>query len=185
MARSALIIVDVQNDFCPGGALAIPEGDEVVAFINELIYEHKGHTLDFVFATRDWHPEDNSYDWPPHCIQGTPGASYHSDLDVALIDYEFRKGTQPDVHPYGGFFKDNDQRDVAELHYHLADLAVRKVYVVGLATDYCVKKTAIDAVALGYDVTVLIGGCRGLDPKTTGEALTEMLEAGVSIRKTL
>lgn len=187
---TALVIVDVQNDFCPGGALPVPNGDEVAPFINALIDDHgvypgdKDEHIQYVVATRDWHKGIYD-DWPKHCIQNTPGASYHSGLTVSNIDVEFLKGEDPKVHPYGGFYYDNFQHQTTLMAGWLKQRGVKHLYVVGLATDYCVKKTVIDAIHLGFEVTVLLGGCRGLEAQTTQEAIAEMVDAGASIRKTI
>lgn len=172
----ALIVVDVQHDFCCGGSLAVPGGDEVVPVINALM-----QGFDLVAATRDWHPAKNSYEWPEHCVQNTSGAAYHSGLDVSRITREFLKGTDPDVHPYGGFYADNDRGTLLELHKWLQQFSVDHVFVAGLATDYCVKTTALDARYLGYNVTLCLDGCRGIDKETTRVAINEMKAAGVCI----
>ncbi len=144
----ALIVVDVQNDFCPGGALAVPDGDRVVPEVNRLAQE-----ADFVVATRDWHPPDHgSFSarggvWPEHCVQGTPGAELHPGIDRTRIDLVVDKGRDPQTEGYSGF-------EGTDLEARLRERGVRDVHVAGLALDYCVRATALDARRLGFDVTV-------------------------------
>ena len=169
----ALIIVDVQNDFLPGGALAVPQGDEVISVINGL--SALCDFYDVVVATQDWHPKDHgsfaaNQDgeigevidldglpqilWPVHCVQGSRGAEFPETLDCGRISRVFTKGANPQVDSYSGFF-DNGQRESTGLAAHLEQLGVTEVHVVGLATDYCVKFTALDAVALGFNTTLI------------------------------
>ena len=197
--RSALVIVDVQNDFCPGGALAVPDGDAVVAVINGLM-----DRADLVVATQDWHPADHgsfashhpgkrAYDtvqlggivqvlWPDHCVQGTAGAELRADLDVDRIARVFRKGMDPTVDSYSGFF-DNARRRSTGLGDWLREQRVEAVRVAGLATDYCVQYTALDAVSLGFSTTVFPQACRGIDvpPGGVAAAFEKMRQAGVRI----
>lgn len=195
----ALIIVDVQNDFCPGGALAVPEGDRVVPVINRLQAR-----FDLVVATQDWHPPDHGSFaanhpgrqpgefielggleqvlWPVHCVQHTPGAAFHPDLDVARVAQVFQKGIDPNIDSYGAFF-DNGHRRSTGLDDYLKERAVADVYIGGLATDYCVKYTALDAVRLGFATHVIEDACRGvnLEEGDVVRAVEEMRSHGVMI----
>ncbi len=195
----ALIIVDVQNDFCPGGALPVPEGDRVVEVISRVQPE-----FGLVVATQDWHPaEHGSFAanhpgrspgeqielaglpqilWPVHCVQGTPGAELHPGLDRSRIARVFHKGADPSVDSYSGFF-DNGRRTSTGLGEYLKDQGVTDVYVCGLATDYCVKATALDAVALGFKTHLLEDGCRGVELREgdVQRAVEEMRRRGVVI----
>ena len=197
--REALILVDLQNDFCPGGALAVPEGDLVVPIANTLIPRFQ-----YVVATQDWHPPTHLsfasnhpgksvYDqidleglpqvlWPDHCVEGTPGAKLHAALDVSRIARVVQKGTDARIDSYSGFY-DNGHRKATGLHEVLKDAGITDVYVMGLATDYCVKWTALDAVRLGYRVFLFQDGCRGvgLGPTDVEDALHAMREAGVTL----
>jgi nicotinamidase-related amidase len=175
----ALVIVDVQNDFCPGGALAVREGDAVVARANALAGSGE---YDVVVATRDWHPADHGSfaerggRWPAHCVQDTPGAELHPDLDRGLIDVVVDKGQDPGTEGYSAF----DGTDLAEL---LRERAVDRVTVVGLATDYCVRSTALEALREGFGVTVDRSAVRAVDvAEGDGErALEEVRAAGASV----
>lgn len=183
--NSALIIVDVQNDFCPGGKLAVTDGDQVVPLINRL----QSH-FELVVATQDWHPADhssfshNSPDgiWPEHCVQGSPGAEFVNELDNTRIAKVIRKGTDSNVDSYSGFF-DNDHQTSTGMSDYLRGVGIKEVYVVGLATDYCVKFTALDAVAEGFVATLVVDATRGVNLKA-GEverAVEEMQRAGVRV----
>ncbi|MBI5775534.1 MAG: bifunctional nicotinamidase/pyrazinamidase [Verrucomicrobia bacterium] len=196
----ALIIVDVQNDFAPGGALAVPKGDEVVPFINSVLGEYK-----IVVATKDWHPknhcsfasthpgkkvgdrvdlEDGSQLlWPDHCVQGSPGAEFVKGLDAGKIQKTFQKGIDPDIDSYSGLFDNGFKRDTGLAKY-LKDNKASEVAIVGLATDYTVKFTALDCKKQGFNVTVLRKGCRALNIKPDDEekALAEMRAAGVTVK---
>lgn len=179
----ALLIVDVQNDFCPGGSLAVPEGDRVVPVLNE--YARRFHDAGLpVIATRDWHPAQTRHFqsgggvWPPHCVQGTPGADLHPDLrlpDGALL---LSKGMDPEQDSYSGFEAETD--DGRRLLDLLRGIGVRRLFVGGLATDYCVRATTQDARAAGFDVAVLTDAVRGVDlrPGDSERALEEMRAAG-------
>lgn len=195
----ALILVDIQNDFMPGGALPVADGDAVVSVANAL-----AERFSLVVATQDWHPSDHGSFasahpgrnagelielggvqqvlWPDHCVQGTPGASFHSSLDVASIDHVVRKGTDPGVDSYSGFY-DNDRRLDTGLGEYLMSRGVDEVVICGLATDYCVKYTVLDAVGLGFGVTVIEDGCRAVDlqPGDGERALLEMHAAGARV----
>jgi nicotinamidase/pyrazinamidase len=194
-----LILVDIQHDFCPGGALAVPGGNEVVPVANRL-----AAGCDLVVATQDWHPLDHGSFaanhpgkqpfevtelagvpqvlWPIHCVQGTAGAALHSALDVARIHRVFLKGTDPTVDSYSGFF-DHGQRRSTGLADYLREQGAREVAVVGLATDYCVRATALDAVALGFRVTLVEDGCRGVELQSgdVARAIDEMRAAAVRV----
>jgi nicotinamidase/pyrazinamidase len=193
------VIVDVQNDFCPGGALPVPEGDRVVAVINRI---QPG--FDLVVATQDWHPADHGSFaanhpgrrpgerielaglpqilWPVHCVQNTPGAELHPGLDRAPIARVFPKGTDPSVDSYSGFF-DNGHRRSTGLGEYLKGRGVREVYVCGLATDYCVKATALDAVALGFKTFLVEEACRGVELRAgdVRQAIRQMRKQGVVV----
>ncbi|MFW5827674.1 MAG: bifunctional nicotinamidase/pyrazinamidase [Alkalispirochaeta sp.] len=175
----ALIVVDVQNDFLPGGALAVPDGDAVVPVINRLMPQYQ-----LVVATQDWHPaEHESFAsrhlghvpgdvidlygvqqilWPDHCVQHSPGASFAAGLDVARFDHIVRKGDDPAIDSYSGFF-DNDHRRATGLEAILKEHNVDAVDICGLAADYCVKFTALDAVQLGFTTTVFTDATRAVN----------------------
>lgn len=184
--RKALLLTDIQNDFVPGGALAVPKGDEVVPVANRLIAE-----FPVVIATQDWHPANHSSFvsqnpsggiWPDHCVQNTRGAEFVSGLNVAGIQTVVRKGTDPRIDSYSGFF-DNDHRKQTELADVLRRAGVDTVHILGLATDYCVKFTALDARQLGFKTYVIREGCRGinLQENDVEKAFAEMRAAGVEI----
>lgn len=176
----ALILVDIQNDFCPGGSLAVADGDKVVAVANEL-----EKTFELVVATKDWHPPGHSSFvtlWPPHCVQGTRGAEFHPALDTARVAHVFLKGTDVAVDSYSGFF-DNEHKLSTGLGDYLRAQGVTDVYVCGLATDYCVKFTALDALRLGFRTTVVSDACRGVEVNAgdSERALAEMSAAGARV----
>jgi nicotinamidase/pyrazinamidase len=176
----ALILVDIQNDFCPGGSLAVAEGDRVVPVANEL-----QKRFDLVVATKDWHPPGHaSFEtlWPPHCVQGTTGAEFVPGLDTARVAHVFLKGTDPAVDSYSGFF-DNEHKRSTGLGDYLRAQGVTDVFICGLATDYCVKFTALDALRLGFKTTVVGDACRGVEVEAgdTARALEEMRAAGAKI----
>jgi nicotinamidase/pyrazinamidase len=195
----ALILVDLQHDFCPGGALAVKDGDQVIAVANALQSK-----FNVVIATQDWHPADHGSFaanhpetepgdeieldglpqilWPVHCVQGTRGAELAEGLDRSRIARVFRKGTDPTVDSYSGFF-DNGHRHATELAEYLREHNVDEVHVTGLATDYCVKFTALDAQKLGFRTTVIEDACRGVErkPGDVDRAIEEMRQAGVRI----
>lgn len=172
----ALVIVDVQNTFCPGGTLPVANGDEVVARLNRVLPLFAPGR---VFATQDWHPNDHcsfapqNGPWPPHAVQNTPDAELHSGLDKSRIAAVVRKGTTVARDAYSGF----DGTDLAE---RLRGAGVSRVFVGGLATDYCVKATALDACAAGFDVVVLEDACRAVNisPGDGERALAQMEAAG-------
>jgi nicotinamidase/pyrazinamidase len=173
----ALVIVDFQNDFTPGGALAVPQGDAVAGHLNELAASPR---FDLVVATRDWHPADHSSfaaqggPWPVHCVAGTEGAQLHPALDAARVDVIVDKGTDQDTEGYSGF----DGTDLAAL---LRGRGIDRVTVAGLATDYCVRATALDALRDGFEVTVDEAGSRGIDPDDAARALDEVRSAGGTV----
>ena len=198
-----LILVDIQNDFCPGGALAVSEGNAVVTIANQLMPK-----FELVVATQDWHPvnhksfasqnEDLTIGdvfelnglpqivWPDHCVQNTHGSEFVADLNRDLITKVFPKGTDPEVDSYSGFF-DNDHRGATGLAAYLKDKNVTEVFVMGLATDYCVKFTALDAVQLGFKTKLVLDGCRGveLNAGDIEKAIEEMKHAGVEIVRSI
>jgi nicotinamidase/pyrazinamidase len=168
-----LIVVDVQNDFCPGGALAVPDGDAVLEPINRLMRE-----AGFVVATRDWHPPDHlSFQaqggrWPVHCVRDTPGAQLHSGLRGEAIDAVVDKGREPELEGYSGF-EDTDLEELLRSH------DVDRVHVAGLALDYCVRATALDARRRGFDVVLHTRATRAIgDPDAP---LGELSQAGVQV----
>ena len=186
----ALLIVDFQNDFCPGGALPVAEGDRIARPINELL-----DSFDLVIATRDWHPAnhgsfrgievdpakwrgaDPPAIWPVHCVQGTPGAELYPALDQAKVDVIIDKGQDPNSQGYSAFQDTN----LGEL---LRERGVDRLFVTGLATDYCVKNSVLDALGLGLDVTVVEDAVRGVDvhPGDSERALEQMEAAGAELR---
>lgn len=196
----ALILVDIQNDFLPGGALAVPGGDEIVALANDLMEE-----FEIVVATQDWHPPDHGSFaanhsgkevfesieldglpqtlWPVHCVWDTLGAEFASGLEVCRITRVFQKGTRPEVDSYSGFH-DNGRRHSTGMAEWLREQGVTHLTVCGLATDYCVKFTALDAVSEGFQVTFALAACRGVN-LTVGDvdkAVEEMRGAGIDIQ---
>lgn len=178
--NNALLLIDIQNDFCPGGSLAVKEGDQVVPVVNEL---QKRFAL--VVATKDWHPPGHSSFaslWPPHCVQETAGAEFVEGLDTSRVARVFLKGTDLEIDSYSGFF-DNEHRRATGLGDYLKERGVTDVTIAGLATDYCVKYTALDAVMLGFNTTVVVDACRGVEVNEgdTARAIEEMSAAGVRI----
>lgn len=175
-----LIVVDVQNDFVPGGSLAVPRGDEVVGFINMLIPQYEQ-----VIYTQDWHPEGHSSfveqggPWPAHCVQDTKGAELHSDLTVGINADVVQKGTDPAADSYSAFADDNGVETGLALRLR-AD-GIKQIDIVGLATEYCVKFTVLDALKLGFHPTVLLSGCRGISDADINAAIEEMEKAGAIV----
>jgi nicotinamidase-related amidase len=175
----ALLIIDFQNDFTPGGALAVEEGDRIAGRVNELAADAR---FELVVATRDWHPADHGSfaeqggPWPPHCVQGTEGAELHPALDRAAVDVVIDKGTDPGTEGYSGF----EGTTLGEL---LRQRGIDRVTVVGLATDYCVKNTALDALRQGLGVTVDGEGVRGVEVNEgdSERALDELRAAGATV----
>jgi len=174
--REALVIVDFQNDFTPGGALPVPEGDEIAPRVRELLDSGR---FEVVIATRDWHPADHaSFEqqggpWPPHCVQGTQGAELHASLPRDRIDVIVDAGREPDAEGYSGFER-------TELEKVLRSYGVQRLVVVGLATDYCVRATAVDALRLGFEVELDRAGVRGIEVHEgdVERALEEVRAAG-------
>ncbi|MBS7605315.1 MAG: nicotinamidase [Candidatus Bathyarchaeia archaeon] len=174
----ALIIVDVQIDFCPGGALPVPEGDKIVPVINEYIRKFKTAGA-LIVATRDWHPPNHisfrsqGGPWPPHCIQGTRGAEFHPDLRLPEGALIISKATDPLKEAYSGF-------EGTDLTDKLREAGAKRVFVGGLATEYCVKNTVLDAVERGFETFLLEDAVRGIDvkPGDVERAIKEMLERG-------
>lgn len=182
-AGDALLIVDVQNDFCPGGTLAVPRGDEVVAVINRWIEKALDENIP-VFVSRDWHPANHASfterggPWPPHCVQDTPGAAFHSDLIMPAEAKIVSKGIDPDKDSYSAF-------GGTLLARMLSDAGIRRLWIGGLAQDYCVKASAIDAARLGIDVHLIADGTRPVNirPEDGEMALQEMRDAGVFVER--
>lgn len=195
---SALIVIDVQNDFCPGGALAVPEGDLIVPGINALMVK-----ADAVVLTQDWHPADHSsfasqHDsqepygliempygpqvlWPDHCVIGSDGAAFHRDLDTDRAEMVIRKGFRRSIDSYSAFFE-NDHKTPTGLEGYLRTRGISTLTMVGLATDFCVAYSAIDAAKLGFDVTVRLDLCRAIDLNGSLEtAKKDMVQAGVTL----
>lgn len=174
----ALLIVDVQKDFLPGGSLAVQHGDQVVAPLNRWIADFSSAGLP-VFATRDWHPDNHCSfaaqggPWPPHCVAGTPGAVFATDLELPTETTIISKATHKDVDAYSGF-------GGTDLHEQLQKADIKRVFVGGLATDYCVLNTVKDALRLGYAVVLLTSAVRAVDvrPGDGHRALSEMITGG-------
>ncbi|CAD5268163.1 MULTISPECIES: bifunctional nicotinamidase/pyrazinamidase [unclassified Imperialibacter] len=201
MNKEALIVVDIQNDFLPGGALAVNQGDEIIPFVNELMEQ-----FDLVVVTQDWHPANHGsfaanhegkkpgeiidlhglpqIMWPVHCVQGSKGAEFASNLNTTRFRKVFRKGTDSTIDSYSGLF-DNGKRKSTGLGEYLKSEGVEKVTVVGLAADYCVKFTALDAKEFGFEVVLTVAGTRAVNLQRGDfeEALKEMERAGVEVRR--
>jgi len=199
MTGEALIVIDVQNDFCPGGALAVEHGNEVVPVINSLI-----ESFEHVVLTQDWHPAGhssfasshpgkNAFEmtdmpygpqtlWPDHCIQGTPGADFHPGLRWTKAELVIRKGFRKEIDSYSAFFE-NDHKTPTGLSGYLRERGIGRVMLAGLATDFCVAYSALDAVKQGFAVAIAMDACRGIDLNGSMAAMTEkMREAGVELR---
>jgi nicotinamidase/pyrazinamidase len=195
--KTALLIIDMQNDFLPGGSLAVASGDEIIPVINEL---QKGY--DLVVATQDWHPADHGsfasqhpgrslYElaelaglpqvlWPDHCVQGSFGAELSTDLDLERVAAIFRKGMDPLIDSYSAFF-DNGHKKATGLEGYLKGLGVEEVHVCGLAADYCVFYSAIDALNLGFKVAILDKATKAISPEGYAKALQELTNSGGQI----
>ena len=196
--KTALLIIDLQNDFCPAGALEVAGGNEIVSDINQEMKKY-----DCVVLTQDWHPRGHSsfaishegknpldmvkmpYGdqilWPEHCIQGSKGAEFHYKLDTDRASAVIRKGSNPLIDSYSAFFE-NDRRTATGLDGYFKTLGIERIYLVGLATDFCVKYSAQDAAKLGYKVSVFEGMCRAIDLNGSLElARTEMRDCGVEL----
>jgi len=196
---NALILVDIQNDFLPGGALAVPHGDAVIAVANQ-----QQTRFNLIVATQDWHPADHQSFaanhvgkrigewvsvngvpqilWPAHCVQETHGAKFAAALNRERWARVFQKGVDREIDSYSGFF-DNGRVKETGLGIYLQQLGVDSVHILGLATDYCVKFTALDAVSLGFRTYLILDGCRGvkLEPNDADRAVEEMKAAGVFV----
>jgi nicotinamidase/pyrazinamidase len=195
----ALLVVDIQNDFLPGGALAVPDGDQVIPIANRLV-----GFFSLILATQDWHPANHGSFaanhlnrhpgevinlngitqvlWPVHCVQGSSGAAFSAQLRTERFSKVFRKGIDPGIDSYSGFF-DNGKRRSTGLAEYLRDRRVNQLFICGLATDYCVKFSALDGVDSGLRTHVIEDACRGveLNPGDSAAAIAEMRKAGVSI----
>ncbi len=199
MKKNALLLVDLQNDFCQGGNLAVPDGDAVITVANEL----QPH-FDLVVATKDWHPREhmsfasnhpnrkvgdvikvhgiNQVLWPDHCVQNTPGAEFHPKLDTTRIQHIFHKGTDRFIDSYSAFF-DNEHLRATGLSDYLYEEGVTDIYIMGLATDYCVKYSCLDAMQFNFTIHIIEDGCRGVELKAgdVANAMREILNAGVKL----
>jgi len=184
--KAALIVVDIQNDFCPGGALGVADGDRVIAPLNRYIERCADAGLP-IFATRDWHPEKTTHFkafggvWPTHCVQGTLGAEFHRGLKLGSSAVTVSKGMAADADSYSAFDAvDSAGVRLAEL---LRAAGVSQIFIGGLATDYCVKQTALDGRKLGFDVVLLRDAIRGVDlaPGDSARAVVAMLDAGARV----
>jgi nicotinamidase/pyrazinamidase len=199
MADTALIVIDLQNDFCPGGRLAVAGGDEIVPVVNRMIAD-----APHVILTQDWHPADHKsfasqhegkapfetvempYGkqtlWPDHCVQGTAGAEFHRELEWTRAELVVRKGFRAEIDSYSAFFE-NDRRTPTGLGGYLKERGISEVTFVGLATDFCVAYSALDAVRLGFRANVIMDACRAIDLGGSLAAMTdEMRGAGVMLR---
>ena len=198
MSSSALIVVDLQNDFCPGGALAVAGGDEIVATVNALQDQH-----DAVILTQDWHPAEHSsfadnhagaepfsliqaaYGpqvlWPAHCVQGTEGAAFHPGLKTERADLVIRKGFRPAIDSYSAFFE-NDHETPTGLAGYLRERGITDLTFCGLATDFCVRWSAVDAARLGFRAAMRLDACRAIDlDGSLAQAMDELKAAGVAL----
>jgi nicotinamidase/pyrazinamidase len=196
--KTALLVIDVQNDFCPAGALQVAGGNEIIPGINQEMTKY-----DYVILTQDWHPKGHSsfatsHDgrnpldviempygdqvlWPDHCVQGSHGAEFHSELNTARANAVIRKGSNPLIDSYSAFFE-NDRKTPTGLHGYFRSLEIEKINLVGLATDFCVNYSAQDAAKLGYKVSVFEKMCRSIDINgSLALARTEMRECGVEL----
>ena len=199
---NALICIDIQNDFCPGGALAVMDGDHILEVVNHKIAQAQRQHQPIIM-TQDWHPashksfasnhQDKSpFDmtempygpqilWPDHCVQGTNGAQFHEDLNIKAANLVIRKGFRDEIDSYSAFFE-NDKTTTTGLHGYLQNRDVKAVTLVGLATDFCVAYSALDAARLGYDVTVDLSGCRAIDlDGSLALQLAAMRQAGIHL----
>lgn len=183
--KSALVIVDLQNDFCPGGTLGVAGGDEIIPAINQAIDHFASRGMP-VIASRDWHPEKTSHFvnfgglWPPHCIQGSTGASFHPMLRLPPEAIIISKGTDPAHDDYSAFHaKDREGRTLADI---LSLHGIANIHVCGLATDYCVKETVLEGKRRGFDITVFADAIKGVDLSSgaSEKAIHEMIQAGAA-----
>ena len=203
---NALICIDIQNDFCPGGALAVAGGDEIVPLVNDMISAQQA-SGDAVIFTQDWHGADHSsfaanhddakpFDivemsygsqvlWPEHCIAGTQGAAFHRDIAANAANMVIRKGFRSAIDSYSAFFE-NDQTTPTGLHGYLQTRQIKQLTLVGLATDFCVAYSALDGARLGYDVTVALPACRAIDlDGSLAAQLSAMQAAGVRLAESI
>jgi len=183
--KSALVLVDVQNDFCEGGSLAVEGGAEVAGRISDYVADHADE-YDLIVASRDWHVDPGDHfsehpdfrdSWPPHCVVGSRGAEFHPNFRPTRLDAEFRKGEYSAA--YSAFEAKDDQGRLLE--QFLRDHGVARLDLAGLATDYCVRSTTLDAVAAGFEARVLTDLAAGVNPDGTSAALREMADAGVEL----
>jgi nicotinamidase/pyrazinamidase len=196
---NALLVVDIQNDFLPGGALAVADGDQVIPIANRLM-----DCFALVLATQDWHPADHGSFaanhpgrqpgevidlngimqilWPVHCVQGSPGAAFSTQIHAERFHKIFLKGIDPGIDSYSGFF-DNGRRRSTGLAEYLKERKVEEIFICGLATDYCVKFSALDSISSGFRTSIVEDACRGVDlkPGDSAAAIGEMRKSGVSI----
>lgn len=177
----AVLLVDLQRDFCPGGALAVPSGDAVAPVWNAFFARRRPRQ---VYATRDWHPAASRHfqpagRWPPHCIAGTPGAEFFPALRLPAGTAVISKGTGEDEDGYDGFA--GHDAGGLPLEERLRRDGVRRLWVGGLATDYCVRATAASALRRGFEVVLLVPGCRGIDPQASRQALDELRQSGARL----
>lgn len=198
--KKALIVVDVQNDFCEGGALEVPNASEAIPYINSLI---ESNIYDEIIFTQDWHPSNHKsfasnngknigdiielngiqqFMWPDHCVQGSHGAEFHKDLNTSKINHIVRKGTNPEIDSYSAF-QDNNHFMQTDLDNYLKEKNIELVEVVGLALDYCVKYTCLDAVSNGYITCLHFQGTKAVNvkPENGRDTIYQLLENGVSI----
>lgn len=198
--KKALIVVDVQNDFCEGGALEVPNASEVIPYINSLI---ESNIYDEIILTQDWHPANHKsfasnneknigdvielngiqqFMWPDHCVQGSHGAEFHKDLNTSKISHIVRKGTNPEIDSYSAF-QDNNHFMQTDLDNYLKEKNIELIEIVGLALDYCVKYTCLDAVSNGYITCLHFQGTKAVNvkPENGRDTIYQLLENGVSI----
>jgi nicotinamidase/pyrazinamidase len=195
----ALLVVDIQNDFLPGGALGVPDGDKVIPVVNRLV-----ECFALILATQDWHPANHGSFaanhpnrqpgevidlhgltqilWPVHCVQGSPGADFSTQLRTERFDKVFRKGIDPEIDSYSSFFDNRRKRSTGLVEY-LRDQEVSGLFICGLATDYCVKFSALDSISSGFRTSVIEDACRGVDlkPGDSAAAIAEMRKLGATI----
>lgn len=198
MTQRVLLIIDLQNDFCPGGALPVPEGDKIVPVVNKIMTK-----FNYVVATQDWHPKNHisfasthnkpvgetvvvngitQILWPEHCVQGSYGAQLHPGLNTEKINLILRKGVNPNIDSYSAFLE-NDKKTETGLHYWIAGLGIKEVYICGLALDYCVYYSACDSVKFGFKTFVIIDATRGVNvPEGNIErTINHMKSIGINI----
>ncbi|MEX0445257.1 bifunctional nicotinamidase/pyrazinamidase [Xenorhabdus sp. SGI246] len=200
--KTALLLIDLQNDFCTGGTLAVKESEEVIEMANKAIELCQQHNITII-ATQDWHPSDhmsfaaNSGQpvgelgelngipqiwWPVHCVQGQLGADFHPALNQSAIQEIFRKGENSQIDSYSAFF-DNDRKNATRLHSWLSEQHINRLLILGIATDYCVKFTVLDALEHGYETYVIVEGCRGVNiqAEDSQRAIEEMTAKGARL----